>query len=301
MGWSTSAISGSIGLKLVLLRFRASAGSGAFWTLCPYSGIILLAIGRRPKLVVKSKRYKAVSHVTIIGIRDGLSGATQEVFAQSTNSVKRWKMIPFLLFPFLGLALPPLDLPKILTQKTFDSRGRAVAANYFMAMGEEGAAKKIAFLATNAGSNRLRTHWKHRLGWMCRILYEPKGKEPLRMGGFGSPFIPYRTMPLEQWPHFPLVLSGDTYFVLVEGYGTTGRPETLVRYLNYCRQEGNFRKTPVALPDRKKALEDFALLTNSDSWKAIKWHESEGSPTYSFSEQGALARLKAQAENIPEK
>jgi hypothetical protein len=221
-------------------------------------------------------------------------------------------MIPFLIVPCLGLALPPLDLPRLFRQLDFNSRDLAQAANYFVAMGEERTAKKIASLASEFGSDWWRA-WaaanphatnfslNSRLSWMCRILYEPKGNEPLRQPLFGALHLPYHSMPLVQWPLYPLAQSGDTYFVLGDGYSLAGHPESMIGYLRYCKANGTFRKKQLPMPDGKQALKDFGALIQSAKWKAIKWRDSGGGWSYSFSEQAVLGALKSQAEEIPEK
>ncbi|HEV8058925.1 MAG TPA: hypothetical protein VGP68_03585 [Gemmataceae bacterium] len=221
-------------------------------------------------------------------------------------------MIPLFIIPCVGLALAPVDVPKLFVQQEFNSRDLAQAANYFAAMGEEKAAKKIAFMASdfftdwkraNAANNQKRTNFSlnSRLSWMCRILYEPKGINPLRPPGFGALSLPQLTMPLSRWPLYPLVLSGNTYFVLADGYSLGGRPETLEEYLAYCQANGKFRNKPVALPDRNSALKDFDLLTKSENWKAIKWKDSGIGQSYLMHEPSRLQFIKTQAEGIPKK
>src|SRR4051794_22723937 len=136
---------------------------------------------------------------------------------------------------------------------------------------------------------------------MCRILYEPKGEKPLRQPLFGALSLPYRTMPLERWPHYPLVLSGDTYFVLGDGYRLGGVPESVDEYLSYCQKEGTFRIRAVVVPSRAQALKDFRALTESERWKVIKWTDWRGDTGYTIPESWTLEALKAQAETITEK
>ncbi len=215
-------------------------------------------------------------------------------------------MIPLLLVPCLGLILPPQDLPRRFLQADYNSRDLSQAANYFISMGEEKAFEKLSSLASFNGAER---RWalaaaspkvtsfslNSRLSWMCRILYEPRGAEPLRPPRFGALSLP--AMPLEKWPLYPLVLSGDTYFVLGDGYNLAGLAESLTAYMDYCRTVGVFRKKTLPLPDRKQALRDCALLTTSENWKALKWTDA----SYSIPEEDVTNRIKSQAERIPEK
>jgi hypothetical protein len=142
---------------------------------------------------------------------------------------------------------------------------------------------------------------KFRLAWICRILFEPKGTEPLREPGFGLLFPPLDTMPSAEWPHLPLVRSGQTYFVLSTAYGLGERAEPLVKYLSFCRSTGVFRKKLVPIPNRQQALEDYGRLISSDRWTAIKWKDRVRGFTAPFSEAETKAFLQSQAESISEK
>jgi hypothetical protein len=221
-------------------------------------------------------------------------------------------MTSLLILPCFGLALLPIDLPRLMVHESVNSRDLALAVNYFVALGEERTAKRLEFLAAdflsdwnraNDPDNPKRTNFSlnSRVSWMCRILYEPKAKSPLRPPLFGSIHLPTHSMPSARWPIFPLVHSGETYFVLSDNYIIAGVPEPVVDYLKYCQTYGAFRKNPVAVPDRTQARKDFTLLRQSDEWKAIKWKDSGIGWSYTISEQWILENLKAQAEGIPEK
>ncbi len=221
-------------------------------------------------------------------------------------------MIPLLIFPCLGLLLPPADLPKLFVQPGFNSRNLAEAANYFIAMGEDRAFAKLASLEVSPSNwtwnwslayGRTSFSLDSRVMWMCRMLYEPKGSVPLRNPKIGCilPFTTFTTTSLEPWPLFPLVLSGESYFLLGGIQDISGTPESAVGYLQYCRSNGSFRAKPVALLSRKQSLKDIALLTQSEKWKAIKWKKSGPVFYYSIPEESVLGYVKSQAEGIPEK
>ena len=108
-------------------------------------------------------------------------------------------MIPFLVIPCVSLTLLPSDLPRLFTQQSFNSRDLAQAVNYFVAMGEERTAKRFAALASDFHSDwkrEQRTYFSlnSRLSWMCRILFEPEGKEPLREPWYGELALPHHSM-----------------------------------------------------------------------------------------------------------
>jgi hypothetical protein len=216
-------------------------------------------------------------------------------------------MIPLLIVPCFGLALQTSDVPKLFLQDSFNARDLAQAMNYFVALGEERASQKLASLSHDRWadfrrSGRTGFSRNERIAWVCRILYQPKGNEPLRPPAFGGIASLPNAMPLAEWPLYPLALSGDTYFVLGRGYSLAGRPEFIGSYTFFCRKHGVFRKAPVAVPDKWQALKDFELLTNSKKWKALVWPldydtTGRGVPVL---ENLALKFIKAQAEGIPQ-
>jgi hypothetical protein len=178
----------------------------------------------------------------------------------------------------------------------------ADAANHFIALGERAAAKELDSLVLDWDTD---FHGKfsrnERLGWVCRILFEPKGKEPLRAPAYGGLGLPYKTMPLSNWPLYPVARSGSTYFVLSEGYSLKGSPENPEEYLAYCRTTGRFRTERVQSPTRSQALKVLETLRQSEAWKAIKWKDSGQGFSYTMREDWAWGFIKAQAEKMPER
>jgi hypothetical protein len=173
------------------------------------------------------------------------------------------------------------EVPKLFTQKSFTSANIAEAVNRYVAIGEESAVKELQQLAaqdTDANDNFLSKGFnvKERVGWVCRILYEPREHSPLRAPRFGELALPEKSMPAEKWPLYPLALSGSTYVVLKQGYTADGTPEEMAHYLKYCKNNGVFRKTPVAVPTREQAEKDIANFRSSAEWQAIAWRNNDG-------------------------
>ena len=195
-------------------------------------------------------------------------------------------------------------VPRLFQEKEFTSASFAEAVNHFIALGEQGAVEELDGLALDSGAdftNHGSGAWSvnERIGWMCRVLFEPRAGEPLRPPLFGALFIPEETMPSNSWPLYPVALSRSTYFVLSEGYMRGGRGENPKDYVEFCRQNGNFRKQAVAVPTRKQAIAAAAALRGSSAWKAIKWTDSGVNWSYDMDEPWSWKFIQNQAENIP--
>src|SRR5262245_22925791 len=88
-------------------------------------------------------------------------------------------MMPLLIVPFLDITLLRADLPAFLSKSDFTCRTFAEAVNHYVALGEEAAVKNLLSLASDRGTdfNRmLHVHFSfnHRIGLLCRVLFEPK-------------------------------------------------------------------------------------------------------------------------------
>lgn len=219
--------------------------------------------------------------------------------------------MPRLLFPILILILFMTNVsvcsanaPALFRQQAFNAATLAMAVNHFVDIGEEATVKELDTLAAtgdvvhrNGGIFNIH----ERIGWVCRVLFAPKGQKPLRPPMYGALVLPYASMPLERWPLFPVVLSGNTYFVLSEGYFVAGHPEPATGYVAYCRENGIFRTTPVQVPTREQALKDAVALHQSGAWKAMKWRESSPADNEDYWGKVTWKFIQAQAESIPTK
>src|SRR3712207_6045140 len=106
-------------------------------------------------------------------------------------------------------------------------------------------------------------------------------------------------MPLQQWPLYPVALSGSTYFVLNEGYMLAGVAERMHDYLRYCRANGRFRKQRVPVPTQEGTLADAEALRRSPAWRAIRWSGSGPGFRYELSEAHAWRFIRSQAATAP--
>jgi hypothetical protein len=190
------------------------------------------------------------------------------------------------------------EVPKLFREKPFTCVTLAEAVNHYVALGEEASVKDLELLVPD---DEFESRMKVRMSWVCRILFQPKGDEPLRGPGYGAVSLPWHSMPLKTWRLFPLAASGSSYFVLSEHYTLAGIPEKPKDYLKYCRANGRFCKEPVPIPTKAQALKDLKQLRQSDAWRAIKWKDSGKGWSYTISEDWVWEYIKKQAEAIPEK
>jgi hypothetical protein len=199
----------------------------------------------------------------------------------------------------MSLAHSHAEVPTLFRERSFNAANLAEAVNHFVALGEKSALCELIDLAPNHDFKRDKGFsLPERVGWVCRILFQPKGDQPLRAPCYGGHRLPYLTMPLTRWPLYPVAASGDSFFVLSEGYFLAGFPEDPKRYLAYCRAEGIFRKQPVPVPTRAKAEKDVLALRESPAWKAIKWKDRGPGTNYTMSEEWTWEFIQAQADAI---
>jgi hypothetical protein len=190
----------------------------------------------------------------------------------------------------------------LFREKAFSCATLAEAVNHYIGLGEKPALKALESEILDWDADYKNGFSRNeRIGWVCRILFQPKGKEPLRGPAFGGHHLPWNSMPLTKWPLHPVACSGSTYFVLSEGYSLDGRAEDPKEYLHYCRTEGKFRTERIPVPTKLQALKDLGQLRQSEAWKAIKWKDSGQGFSYTMSEEWIWIFIQKQAEKTPEK
>ena len=208
-------------------------------------------------------------------------------------------------FLFMVLSAPPskAKMPVLFREKAFTCVTLAEAVNHYIALGEEAAIKELESLTLDSATDsKGGFSRKERMGWVCRILFQPQGKDPIRPPAFGALDLPFTSVSLTTWPLFPVAVSGTSYFVLSEGYWLAGRAEDPRAYLSYCRANGKFRTEQVPIPTRIHAVNDVNRLRQSKlCWKAIKWSDTHEFGSYSYSEDSTWREIKAQVKNIPAK
>ena len=188
--------------------------------------------------------------------------------------------------------------PNLLKSAEFTCVDISHAVNYYVDLGEEATLKEFKTLLLKR-DRAGRPDISERIGWLCRILYEPND-QPLRPPMLGGLMLPHDQMPLDKWPLYPVAKSGDTYCVLSEGYTLAGLPEPMPKYFSYCQKHGTFRAKPVAIPNRKTAIQDLNSIRSSKRWTSIKWKNSGNGFSYTMDEPWTWRRIIAQAQSISE-
>jgi hypothetical protein len=206
------------------------------------------------------------------------------------------------------------DTSHFFREQAFSSASFAETVNHFISIGEKNAVKELDDLTAEDGKDYTNGFSvNERIGFVCRVLYEPRSNEPLRPPDYGwlqtlgsmglPPVFPSSSWAniSRYWPLFPVAHSGSTYFVLSESYAFEGfgGPENPKDYISYSQRNGVFRKTLLSIPTRAEALRDAAALRESKSWKAIKWKDS--GQGYSFDmhdDEYAWSFIQKQAESV---
>ncbi len=208
----------------------------------------------------------------------------------------------FILLFVMTLGTGRAEVPKLFRERAFNCVTVADAVNHFIGLGEDAAVKELEQLSEveaddeqNRGFDTRGFSINERIGWVCRILFEPKDGICIRAPKFGKLGIPERYMPIAKWPLYPVVLSGSTYFVMAEGYSDgNNTPEGSKHYIEYCVENGNFRKTPVKIASKTQILKDAGALRQSAPWQAIQWQDDSGF-SYPLGEQWTWGFILKQA------
>ncbi|WP_160148263.1 hypothetical protein [Rubripirellula obstinata] len=194
---------------------------------------------------------------------------------------------------FAFLQPKPRHQLHLLRSADFTCADIARAVNYYVDLGERETLREFHDLARQ-NDDIGRPNVNERIGWLCRILYVPKNK-PLRGPMLGGLMLPYESMPLGDWPMYPVAKSGGTYCVLSEGYSLAGHAEPIPNYLTYCGLHGSFRAGHVPVPDRKVAMQEVDLIRLSKRWTKITWIKTGLNSSYTISEPWTWDRIIDQA------
>jgi hypothetical protein len=212
------------------------------------------------------------------------------------------KITLFLLLVCAAFRFSQAEVPQLFRDHSFTAAILAQAANHFVALGETAATRELTALVSDHDFKRDNIgkgfSVPERVGWVCRILFQPKANQPLRPPMYGGLGLPFNTMPPTRWPLYPVAASGHSFFVLSEGYMLAGLPEDPKRYLAYCRAEGTFREQRIPVPTRAEAQKDVSALRQSPAWKAIKWKDRGQGFSYAMNEERTWKFIQAQADSI---
>src|SRR5436305_1046352 len=98
----------------------------------------------------------------------------------------------------LVVALPcSADPPRFVTKDKFSCKDIADAVNYYVGIGETKAVQEMRAVTDDADPLDPKCI---RVCMLCRILFEPRGKEPLRAPLLGMLDLPTNAMPNRGWP-----------------------------------------------------------------------------------------------------
>ena len=193
----------------------------------------------------------------------------------------------FLLF-FGGLGTCQADVPRCF-HTIWNPADFAEAVNYYVALGPKPTAQELTALANEH---------KLEVSFLCRVLYQPKGNQPLRPPFFGDLVFLPQNMADAEWPLWPVVASGRSFFVLDSRYILAGVPEEPREYVAYCRQHGVFRRESVPVPTRTEARRDADTLRRSPAWRKLRWSKASSPSTDSTTEPWVWQNVKTQAEAV---
>lgn len=182
------------------------------------------------------------------------------------------------------------------SKKQFNASDLAEAANHFIEMGETQALKKMEEVSITRQTKGPGDPTSLRMIFLMRVIFQPQ-KQAIRRPLIGAFFIPIDGNDQANWPHFPLVKSGDSYFLLTNSMGGTGIPESTTKYLQHCMEHGTFRKEKISVPNRKQAESDLDKLWLSKRWQSIDWKV----PNPQAAEQHYRKFIQKQAETIEDK
>ena len=162
-------------------------------------------------------------------------------------------------------------------------------ANQFIDMGRD---KAIAELERQSGdgfgdSRQLADR-------LCAILFSYQGDSHRRFLTGGFMMLPFLTMPVNDWPYYPLAESDGVFFILSSGELLAGFRFNLKYNFDTRGSKIVFRKDHLKIPSRQEATLALERLIGSDAWKRIKWKDEGKGSTYSYSEAFEIEILKKQ-------
>src|SRR5262245_9647231 len=115
------------------------------------------------------------------------------------------RFIPLIVILFLGASPCRAQLPKLFREKSFTCATLAEAVNHYVALGEKSALKELDSTTLDWGKDYDAGFSRNeRVGWVCRVLFQSKEKESLRGPSYGGHDLPYNSMPLTNWPLYPV-------------------------------------------------------------------------------------------------
>jgi len=189
---------------------------------------------------------------------------------------RRFAMLVFLFFAYVGTICLGEDnefqtsTPELFLRTQFNAVSLVNAANHCIRLGETETLREFERLIRENGA--IPTYnLEERVFWLCRILFAFEENAPIRPPQLGTLPLPHDQFHLTDWPIYPLAKSGNSYFVLCEGYSLAGMPEPIDQYFKLCKAHGNFRTESIVVPSILESQQDLMRLQQSNQWKRINW------------------------------
>ena len=200
-----------------------------------------------------------------------------------------------MVFAMLALAhqRPELNLVHLYAAKVPTCAEWASEANKVMAVGRQRAEQYLNAEAVKPSEGFMEKNTRSCM--MIRLIFDPRDPlKPLRAPMLGGLPLPVETMPLADWPDYPMVDVGGVPFLLSESYMLGGQAEPASDYFKYCVKNGRFRSTPYKIANKDEANQALRNLYSSDRWKNIKWKFESPGRTYSYDARFVTDFLKMQ-------
>jgi hypothetical protein len=202
-------------------------------------------------------------------------------------------MLASLLCAF-AVSIPAGD--RLLMVETLNCQDWAQLANQYIAYGRERAVAELTERSKRSQGPGAIINPNVRTCLMARLIFEPKGKAPLREPRLGALNLPYMSMPVTNWPLIPFVQRNGVVFLLSESYRMAGKAETCESYLAYCVQTGRFRSAPYKVPTLDQAKETLRELLKTAQWNDLRWTHTSPSVSYSMTPEPVANYLAKQTK-----
>jgi len=210
---------------------------------------------------------------------------------------RRFAMVAAWLYSHVGTICvgedseSPALPPGLFLQERFNAVSLGNAANHYIKLGEAKTLREFESLIRDNDAIP-KYNSEERVFWLCRILFSFQESTPIRPPHLGTLPLPHDQFCPADWPVYPLAKSGNSYFVLCEGYSLTGMPEPIDKYFKACKTYGNFRTQTIAVPTLFECQQDLMRLRQSRRWKMINWKNE--SSWYTATESDVLDYMAKQ-------
>ena len=190
-------------------------------------------------------------------------------------------------------------IPLLFRQEKFNAAMLADAVNYYIAIGEKETIHQLTMLDPDpTKDHRGRIYLTERIDWVCRILFQPKNNKAISVS-VGEIDGPYSAFLYKKWPLYPVIHSGNSYFVMGPTWVFPEDQFIKAAYFGDFQNLGKFRRVSVPIPTQSEAVHDLKLLRRSRTWRMVQWRTDDSLPIDKEMETRVWYYLKQQATTIP--